>query len=69
MPLSLAHFRIAVLVNSVPLSLTMLSGLPWSRPGASGSRATRAAGDGGHGNQGEVPAAAVVLHGQDPEPA
>ena len=36
------HFRTARLVNSVPLSLTMQAGLPWTRIRALSFRATRA---------------------------
>jgi hypothetical protein len=62
-----AHFRMARLVNSVPLSLTMDAGLPNSRTSASNSRATRATRDAGVGHQAEVFAAAIVVHGQDAE--
>ena len=61
--------RIALEVSSVPLSLTIMAGLPRVAMSASSSRATRSPESDVSATRREAFAGAVVDHGQDPEAA
>lgn len=64
-----AHTRMALLVSSVPLSLTTVLGLPRSITSRSSSRAITGAGERGIGHQRQALAGAIIDNGEDTEPA